>query len=199
MNNVDICNMALANLGQDSIMALDNLPGRTSAAQKACKLRYDEARRECIAAAPWNFATTWRVGIEVSGMTPKAPWSKVFRYPVDALRVFDIQKLYPGEKDTPFEVLDAPDNSGKVILTDHPNPTFVYVRDKTNVDTWDENFKNSVAWLLAAKIAMPITKSDKKRNDAYQMYLSTIDVAVTRDENEGTEQTDTLATYQEAR
>lgn len=199
MNDVDICNMALANIGQPPIQSLADLPGRTSDAQKACKLRYVEARQECLTKTQWNFATTWRQGEELTNTTPRPPWTHVYEYPADALRVFEIQRSYAGEKDIPFEVNDGPDGEGRVILTDHESPVFIYVRDKTDANTYSMEFVQALSWCLAAKIAMPITKSRSLMEKCLQIFTSMVGAAVTRDENEGVLQTDIEASYHEAR
>jgi hypothetical protein len=199
MNDVDICNMALANIGQPPIMSLSSLPQRSTPAEKVCKQRYVEARQETMRKALWNFASTWRAGEQVANLTPKRPWQYVYSYPSDALRVFEIQRDTVDQKIIPFEVADGPNGEGQVILCDHPAPIFVYVRDKLDPTKYDADFIQAMSWCLAAKIAMPLTKSVKLRDGALQMFINMTAVAVTNDENEGYQQTDIDAGYQAAR
>lgn len=194
--DVDVCNIALGNIGQPPIQTLvGNLP-----AQKACKLRYDEARQEAISAAPWNFSTTWGAGVPYETYSPKAPWGYVFRFPTNALAVYEILRADPRETPYGFEVTDSPDNTGKLIHTDQASPVFVFGRDKPNISTWDQEFIQAVGWLLASKIAMPITKSLKIQQEAYKMWLDRKSAAATKSANEGfRDRSQDIASYQAVR
>src|SRR5690606_9991041 len=82
---LDICNMAFANIGQPNIKKLEQagIPAAT------CKLRYDEARLECLAKALWNFASMWQVGVLLD-IPAKPPYKYAYQYPPDAIKVFEI-------------------------------------------------------------------------------------------------------------
>ncbi len=192
---VDICNMALANLGQSTIIQSMTGP---SVSQRACKLRYDEARAEALCGALWNFASLWRVGVPLS-IAPKPPFSYVFQYPPDALKVFEILKENGETKEVPFEVTARPDGEGKLIHCDRAAPTFVYVKDIVDPASYSQDFVIAMSWLLAHKIAMPITKSLKMQQEAYKMWLGLSSSAKSSSANEGLPETDVTAGYQEAR
>lgn len=194
LDKVAICNMALANIGSPPIHSLDD----KNVSARACNLRYDEARLETLSASLWNFASMWKDGVRVD-IPAKKPWAYVHSYPSDALRVFEIQRATTADKDIPFEVTDRPDLPGKLIHSNVEQPTFVYTRDKSDVSTFDWDFIRALAWCIAAKIAMPVTKSTKvleKAEKNFQMYA---DIAKARTFNEGSVDTDQLAGYQAVR
>jgi len=193
ISKIDICNMALANLGSPAIQSLDG----PQPAQRACKLRYDEARLEALSGNLWNFASMYRIGTRID-IVAKSPFSYVFAYPSDALRVFEIQRA-PGARPIPFEVTDRPDASGKIIHCSLEKPTFIYTRDKIDPTTFDFDFIQAMAWLLASKIAMPVTKNLKLQQEAWKMWLTSNSLATANDENEEVSDTDQTAGYQDAR
>jgi hypothetical protein len=194
VDKVAIGNMALANIGEPPVQNFDQV----NAASRALKLRYDEARLECLNAAPWNFASYWRAGVALD-IDPKPGWSYVFSYPSDALRVFEILRSSVDERTIPFEVTDRPDAPGKLIHANIEEPVFVYTVDKSVTTDFDWDFISAMAWLLAHKIAMPVTKNSKMRDDAMKAYMMLVDVARARTKNEGVKDNDVTASYQAVR
>lgn len=191
---VDICNMALANIGQNAIQSIEG----PSISQRSCKMRYDEARMEALRGALWNFASLWKTGTRLD-IAPKPPWRYVFQYPPDALRVFEIQRARGQNKEIPFEVTDRPDQSGKIIHSDMAAPTFIYTRDRQDPTTFDWDFVVAMSWLLSSKIAMSITKSLKLQQEAFKMWMVYASQAKAATANEGLPESDNMASYQEAR
>lgn len=193
ISKIDICNMALANLGSPPIQSVDG----PAPSQKACKLRYEEARIEALTGNLWNFASMWRKGSRLA-IQAKPPYAYAYQYPTDALRVFEIFRE-KGATPVPFEVTDRPDAPGKLIHTSHEAPTFIYTRDKTDPTTFDADFVQALSWLLASKIAMPVTKNLKLQQEAFKMWLTHNSAATANDENEGVDDTDLTAGYQDVR
>lgn len=191
---IDICNMALANIGQGSIQSFNS----PTAASRICKQRYDETRREALSATLWNFASLWTLGLAVA-IDPKPPWSYVYAYPAGALKVFEILKENGETTDIPFEVTARPDAAGMLIHCNQAAPTFIYAKDIDDVTFFTSEFTNAMAWLLASKIAMTITKSDKLQTNAYKMWVGLSSQAITASANEGKPDADITAGYQEAR
>lgn len=193
IDKITICNMALANLGQRPIQSI-NQPGVSA---ESCRLRYDEARVEALAGAPWNFASTWIAGVALA-ITPKPNYSYCFGYPAGALKVFYI--VHPDDTDAPdFEVNDRPDGLGKMISTNEEAPVFVITRDREDVTTFDQEFVQAFSWLLASKIAMPITKNVKIQDKAENRWLGLKGKAEAATKNEGSKKDDRLGFYHEAR
>lgn len=193
ISKIDICNMALSNLGSPPIQSFDG----PQPAQRACKLRYDEARLEALSGNLWNFATMYREGTRID-IAAKPPHRFVYAYPPDALRIFEIYRP-KGAPPVPFEVTDRPDAPGKIIHTAIEKPVFIYTRDKSDPTTFDFDFIQAMAWLLASKIAMPVTKNLKLQQEAWKMWLTSNSLATANDENEEVTDTDVTASYQDVR
>lgn len=192
---LDICNMALANIGQSDLKSLTQ-PGEAAA---ACKLRYDEARLECLSMALWNFASVWKKGVLLD-VEAKPPYRAAYQYPPDALKVFEILKPGGDKKPIPFEVTARPGMNGeKLIHTSHPEPVFIYSVDREQVEDFEPTFVQAFVWLLSSKIAMRITKKLQIQQECYKMAVLKASEARSSDFNEGTEDTDKLASYHEVR
>ena len=193
---VDICNRALTEyLGVRPIMSLDE---RTDAG-KACKQHYEAARRDALAGDLWRFASTYKDGV-ASSLQPKAPWSYVFAYPPDAIRVFEIQRATSEDPIIPFEVTARPDGSdGKLIHCNVESPVFIYTIDRPNPVSFDAEFVAAMAALLAVKMAMPLTKSIKVKQAAQADYARLRSIAVTRASSEGSNGADPYGFHHTAR
>lgn len=203
ISEVSIGNMALANLGLPPVQNFN----QPDVASRSLKLRYHEARLQCLNAQLWNFAKLWQAGVPVGNLDTSsnidlvAPgWRYSWVYPADALRVFEIWRQTVDEKEIPFEVTDRPGLAGgKLIHTNVPSPVFIYTRDKVDPTTFDWDFITAFAWLLASLIAMPTTKSMKMQQNAEKQFAGLIGVAAARTKNEGTPDTDVTASYQAVR
>lgn len=194
-SEVDICNMALANLGQANF--IQNMKG-TALSQRACALRYVEVRREALSGALWNFASMWREG-DKQNIKAKPPWRNCFLYPPDALKVFEIQRDDNSAPPVPFEVTAHPTTDGKLIHCDREKPVFIYVKDIVNPTLYSDEFTTAMSWLLASKIAMPLTKSLKLQQEAFKMWIAMSSQAMAATANESSQDTDTTPSYQEVR
>lgn len=195
MAKLDIWNLALANIGQTDLKSLTQ-PGP---AASACRLRYDEARLECLALSLWNFASMWRKGTRLD-IEAKPPYSACYQYPPDAIKVFEILRPKGRKEPIPFEVTARPGFDGeKLIHTDWPDPVFVYTVDREQVEDFDPLFLQAFVWMLSSKIAMPITKKLQLQQEGYKMAVLKASEARASDYNEGSPDTDKYASYHEVR
>ena len=103
------------------------------------------------------------------------------------------------EKVIPFEVTANPIGPGKLIHTNAQTPTFVYTVDEEDVTAFDWEFVEALAWLLAHKIVMPVTKSQKMQDSCYKAFMALADKALARTKNEGVPDTDITPSYQAVR
>jgi len=193
-DKVQICNMALANLGQRAIQSLDQ-PNPSSV---ACKQRYDEARVEALSTQLWAFAKKWKTGVQVNA-DPMPGWTYVHKYPTEALRIFSIWQEDPAAPKIPFEVSSAMTGGGKWVHSNQESPVFIYTTDIEDVTLFDAAFSSALSWLLAAKIAMPITKSRKAQDDAYSKWSASYANAAGRTKNEQAVDRDQLSSYHSVR
>ena len=194
IDEVAICNMALANVGETPIQSLTEKRKQAT----ICNQRYDEARLEALSGALWAFASMWQSGVAISA-DPKPGWSYVHKYPNDALRVFEIYQADLTAPPIPFEVTDAATGGGKWIHSNEESPTFVYTRDKEDVTSFDWQFIEALSWLLAFKISMPLTKSKTMADRCEKAWIQRRGDAKARTKNEQYVDRDQLAPHHAAR
>lgn len=188
-----ICNWALSHIGKPQVSALSGGSG----AVVECNRSYEVARLEALRANEWNFSTGWVEGTQLE-IDAKPPWTYVYEYPSTAIHFF---RIIPdvGEREVACEVGDRMDEDGKVIYTDRDDAYFVIARDKEDPALFDWDFAIAMSWLLASKIAMPLTKSKKLAAECMKEYQMKVSEAGAKNRNEGSPDNDRLASYHEVR
>lgn len=193
IDKTKICNMALERIGSTPVANINGMDPKSIALRN----NYDAARVEALASAPWSCAKLWKVGVKVE--TPMPPWSFAYSYPSDALRIIEIQRYDSKEKAIPFKVSRQPGGVGLQINTDRDAATFIYTVDVENPADFDYDFIDALAWLLASKIAMPITKSLQVQANAAQNWSVKRAIAAADDANQDEEDVDLEPFYQAVR
>lgn len=215
-SEVDICNMALGNIGsRDSIATLNE---RSNEAIK-CKTFYDITRKEVLRAAPWNFAKRDIVlsvlasaagtpeNPDGTGDIPPTPWAYMYSYPAYCLKARYIkipvgQYIGANLPAIPFQVTGAEDNGGnaiKAIVTNQQAAELVYTIDVTNPDVFDVEFITAFAQALAARICLPLTGDKTMANFLAEEARKKVYAARMTDGNEGTSVIDTMPDWLSAR
>jgi hypothetical protein len=140
-----ICNGALQALGQRTIADYNE---NTFGANK-CRENYDDARQEAIASYTWRFAVR-HTDLALAAGEDDPVWGYVFTKPAGCLNVFSVTDADGTEID--FEV------RGDFILANEEEARAVYVVDVTDTSKYDIGFTAYLKYVLASKLAMPITK-----------------------------------------
>ena len=156
---LDICNLALARLGDDA--AVTSLyPPDGSPQALHCARFYPIALRFMLDMHSWNFAVT-RVAPVLLATPPLSGWRYAFGHPADSISLI---ALYPsGAADdhgpVEFDLEILPDKTG-VIYTNEPSPVVKYVAYVDNPGTFSPLFVDALVWLLASHLAGPILKGE---------------------------------------
>ena len=187
LSEVDICNMALSNLG--IALGIQSLNDKTAEA-KACAFWYPKARDQLLQSAPWNFAYTYQVltsdGSNVPGTNFAYPgWGYAYQYPNDCLQAVAVTTAYgqrfgryywasywgyqytnnwPGAPKIPFIVAQSTAVEGqKIILTDLVSPAYLwYIRVVTDTAMFSPLFSDGLSGLVGGKIGGPLRASPDK-------------------------------------
>ena len=173
--NIDICNLALAHLGEAQIVSLVEDNARAA----ACNLRYAFVRDEVLRAHRWNFAQK-RV-VLVAGAAPAFGWTASFPLPPDCLRVCEFNGTEEGQIIGNEYIIE-----GRSILTNATTANIVYVFREEDVTKYDSIFINALALKLAAALTENIRGTSEKSGDlmaAYERITSPLARRV--DANEG--------------
>lgn len=193
---VDICNLALAHLGDNATIASID-PPEGSAQAEHCQRFYPIARDTLLEMHSWSFATKRAYGAEVENTWPM--WEYAYAMPGDASDIIAI--LPPEAKDdysthfTPetypdfytnyspsvaagqyvpqkFAVETAADGS-EIILTNQKQAVIRYHAKITDPTKFSPLFTITLSWHLASMLAGPVIKGDQGAAEAKRCVAMT--------------------------
>jgi len=179
--DTDICNLALAALGDEAtVVSID--PPEGSAQADHCAQWYPIAVETVLEAHDWKFASRRIAGAALSSPTPS--WSHAYAKPSGALRV---RAVIPpnttsdmGEglvtNTQPFDIETLEDGT-EVIVTDQDNAVLIYTLRNVDPGKFPPLFVQTVVRLLASYLAGPVLKNEAGRAESraqlqlYQAWL----------------------------
>lgn len=150
---VDIANMALGEVGSQSITTLDE----ATTPAVTCKRFIYQAIREVLQSSKWKCA---RVQAELGQLTdePSFDWAYAYQLPADYVRLVSFNEVESGE-----QLQDMFEVQGNTLLTDETTASIVYVRDLSyvgnDVGLMPALLVKACYINLASKIAWPIQQS----------------------------------------
>lgn len=205
-SSVDICNLALAYLGDTATVASLNPPDGSAQAQH-CARFYPIARTSALEMAAWDFATKRASLAQVDNSWPM--WQFAYAMPSDAMSVLAI--LHSNAIDDYSARLGAPDSrpwqegyapapvdtiytpqaysiemtaaGQQIILTNVCDAVVRYTFDMQDTTKFSGLFIQALAWLLASMLAGPLLKGDagaaesKRCLQAFQVIESQAEVS----------------------
>lgn len=159
---VDICNIALARIGDEAtVTSID--PPEGAAQAEHCARFYPQARNALLLRHPWSFATQRARLAKLSETVPGAACA--YAVPASCIKVLEC-----------FEDDDAPGGrpwihgmphqhwklemlgEQRVILTDAESLNIRYLTDGTKPELYSAAFTEALSWLLASMLAGAIVK-----------------------------------------
>lgn len=196
---VSICNLALSNIGKDEI----NASGDTGAEARACRQFFDHTRDLMLQSYVWSFAGKTASLAEVTNDKPGA-WAYAYRRPTDCLKVRYVRQEYAaidraieGAKLDSFGI--AHEIEGDTIYCDI-SPAFLrYTYRLTDPTKFSPLFVEALAWHLAVRLAMPLTRDPKIRQECFNIANGSQAQAQMADANETRETSDTDSDLVKAR
>ena len=168
-STVEICNIALSNLGDQLITSLTEANARA----RACNLRFNDTRDAVLRSHPCNCAMS-RATLAVSG-TPDWGYSNSFALPTDCLRVLDVE-----DPDTEWKI------EGRNIVSDGSTIKIRYIAQVTDTTLFDSTLVQAIALKLAWEIAETLTGNIDLKREMWQKYQFAISEARSNDAMEGT-------------
>lgn len=186
---VSICNLALSNLGADNISALSD----AGAEARACRQFYEQTRDALLQVYPWRFAGKTQALAEVTN-TEAGKWGYAYQRPNDCLKVRWVRPQYstddPCAQTHQEEISNPYDVEGETVFC-NLSPAFLrYTFRLIDPTKFSPLFVETLSWHLATRLAMPLTRDLKMRNDAYQLAMQTRGQAEVADANETRETSD---------
>lgn len=185
---VRIGNMALSHIGDDS--TIESLT-EASAQAKQINLWYDYSRLQVLEAFDWSFARK-RVALAVlevitddSTDNQRFDWVYRYQYPSDCVAARKISNPSGKTDDAvPFEVETTPDGSARSVLTDMEDAILIYTFDAEVAVLFTAHFVDTLAALIAHRIAFSLTGQRSTANDMLQLYNAMLSIAPAHNANE---------------
>lgn len=199
-SKVDICNMALQNLGANFITSITEDTARAI----QCNLRYDIARKALLNMHPWNFAMR-RAALNLNTSTPAFNYSYEFTLPSDFLWLYMTgnEEKYTTNYAIPFNdtfgVSDVPNfvgpdryriernsNGELVLLSQNATANIIYVSNVEDTQSFSGVFTELFARYLSALIASKIVGSKSERDTQMAIFKEELDYYQSIDSQQGT-------------
>jgi hypothetical protein len=162
---VDICNLALAHLGNKAqVVSISPVDGSVEA--DYCARFYAIARDEIIEAGDWTFART-RMVLTLLATNPSATWDYAYQLPSDCMvpRRLVTGEYYMHEDDSrDFDV------EGSTFLTNQADATLIYTRPMEDPTKFPAGFITCVSYKLAAYLAGPILRGESGSTAASSLH-----------------------------
>ncbi len=192
---IDICNQALAHIGDRRITRLDDDAAISDAVVRYCAEFYPTARQEVMAAQRWTFAKhvallsrrldSITVGFAYSHQLPNDLMRLMEVYPAE--RVIDPSNPQPtntaaasqfsiaGQSSFASQKIDQFKIVGRQLWTNYSGVAVGYIRDVENPSEWTPHFRAAVARLLASYLAGAIADNPDENAKQKRIY-ETIDL-----------------------
>jgi hypothetical protein len=169
-SEVEICNLALAHLGDSATVASID-PPEGSAQAEHCARWYPVARNALLELGEWNFATTRTLLAEL--VNPFPQWGHAYARPADCLKVLavlladatsDVRAPQSG-----FQFYQDPEGfttetdyttGNQIILANQGNALVRYTRLVTDTSKFSPLFTAALARYLAHYLAGPVLKGE---------------------------------------
>jgi hypothetical protein len=164
LSETGLLNDALGQIGQGVIGGIDD----TSIQANYCRLFYPPLRDGLTRSFRWNWSLV-RISLVPDPVPPLFEFAFSYQLPPDCLRVWEYNgtNTFTGTGNDLLNLFESSQGSrykveGKKILTNDGSVKLLYGARVTNPDLWDATFYQVVTTWLAGKLAMAISKDEKK-------------------------------------
>lgn len=178
-SEVDICNLALAHLGDNATVATISPPDGSAQAEH-CARFYPMARDALLEMHTWDF-TMSRVALSLLSVNA-AGWAYTYAAPSNVLNLIAV--LDPAAPDDysasvqsstwydppilsvgqytpqPFQAEIDNTTGADIILTNQANATLRYSKRVTDTTKFSPTFVRTLSWLLSSELAGPVLKGE---------------------------------------
>jgi hypothetical protein len=164
MDSTTICNLALAKIGDLSIMSLDD----PTPEARFSNLFYIPTKNELLRLHNWNWATS-HSRLSAISPDPLYDWLYAFALPVDFGRMLIFNSFSPATPMLPYQIV------GNQIYTDESEAVISYIQNITDENRFDPLFVDALVYRLASKLARPLAGSldiEKINNSYFEKALA---------------------------
>lgn len=197
---VAICNLALSNIGKENINALNE----PTAEARACNQFYEHVRDMLLQAYPWRFAGKVQSLAELPNDKP-GMWRHAYSRPMDCLKVRWVRAEYSSTPDEKLSLAKADDFGfaheieANRIYCDLSPAYLHYTFKLTDPTKFTPLFIEALSWHLSVRLAMPLTRDPRVREDCFSLANAAQAAAQEADANEDRETSDIVSNLVRAR
>tara|TARA_R110000751_G_scaffold128164_6_gene230217 strand:+ start:270 stop:887 length:618 start_codon:yes stop_codon:yes gene_type:complete len=188
LSSVQISNMALSHIGADS--TIESMTESSSEAAQA-NLWYDYSRLQVLEAYDWGFSRK-RLDLAIintisddTADNAYYEWVYRYQYPADCIAMRKISNPNGVTDDAiPFDIETTVGNQARVVMTNMEDAIAVYTFDNESPSMFSAHFVDTLAALLAHRMAFSLTGSRAVSSDMLNLYQGMIRIAPAHDANE---------------
>ena len=166
-STVQICNLALAKVGDDAAQITSLTDGSNEAS--LCTKFYEPTLRELLQMHTWNFSICY-AQLSASTTDPTFGWDYSYPLPADCIRPMELRSYSTNEY---FRMKDEWNVVGRNIYTNAADAYLVYVKYTTDPNQMTPLFIRALYTGLASKLAYPLTE-DKNLVASLENELSQV-------------------------
>jgi len=152
---VQICNLALAKVGDDAAQITSLTDGSREAA--LCTKFYEPSLRELLSLHTWNFSKAYGE-LSASTTDPTFGWDFSYPLPADCIRPLELRSYNSSET---YKLLDEWTVVGRNIYTNVQDAYIIYVKYETDPNAMTPLFIRALYTGLASKLAYPLTEDSR--------------------------------------
>ncbi len=169
ISKINICNIALAHLGQGPISSLNQADERA----KRISLLYEPVRDEVLRAHNWGFAGTKEKLKLARYDQPNGEF--LYHYPANALFIREV--FVPGQHPLCFHERYDTQVAGRVLAVKAADVWVYYTRRVADETQFDGSFVKAFALALAQDLAITLTGDSALAEQIFQKYTFSLDEA----------------------
>jgi hypothetical protein len=155
---IEICNLALAHLGDTATVASID-PPEGSAQAEHCATFYPIARDAMLELHNWKFATRRAQLAQLDVETWS--WSYAYAKPADALKIISVLPVGAGsDAESADHEFECSADGTPLILSNAEDASLRYIALVTDTTMFSPLFTMALSWQLASMLAGPILKGD---------------------------------------
>ena len=156
--NVEIANIAMTLLGEDTIISLTSDLGEK---ERKVNAIYNTTRDSVLRDYPWNFATT-QTTLGLLSTAPRYDYDYAYQLPSDFIRMVGI------EGNVEFKIV------GDKLYTNSDNGNITYIKRETDPAKFDSLFVKAFAAKLAFELSYSLTNSNTLQGTMAAYYKELI-------------------------
>lgn len=172
ISKIDICNMALAQIGQEPISST----GQDDERARRCNLFYEPVKQEVLRTHNWAFAGSV-VSLAPVAAETEGEWPYAYAYPQDCLFLRRVFAPGPGGRAGAFKEVYHQDMHARLILSGVPQARAEYTRDVKDEALFDPAFVKAFSLALAADLAVTLSGDAALAQRVLQKYTLALDEA----------------------